>query len=176
MLTFSVFGILRAISFYKSGKQQQVIIYNAAGRLAMDIVAGRNTVYFGDPEVITTKQSFNFNIKPARVISRLRPVDSMDGLHISRNIIDFRGLHILIAGHSMNYKPPANKQTIDILVVSGNPRLFISKLNNILHFKQVIFLGTAPAYKLKYWKQDCDSLNIPYHELNVKGAFVLKSW
>jgi competence protein ComEC len=175
LLAAAAFTVIRAMSFYRSEKQHQVIFYNTPGKLAIDIVEGRNTVFFGDPGVIADKQLFNFNIKPARIIYRLRPVDSLKQLHINRNIIDFRGIHVLVAGRFMDYKVPPMKQTIDILVISGNPVLYIGKLHQVFHLKRVIFIGTSPTYKMNHWKRDCDSLDIPYHELNDKGAFVLNA-
>ena len=37
----------------------------------------------------------------------------------------------------------------------------------------MVFDGSVPAAKLKYWKKDCDSLHIPYHDVSEKGAFVM---
>jgi competence protein ComEC len=39
--------------------------------------------------------------------------------------------------------------------------------------KQVVFDGSCPAWKIKYWKMDCDSLHIPFHDVSEKGAFVM---
>jgi competence protein ComEC len=39
--------------------------------------------------------------------------------------------------------------------------------------QQIVFDGRASAAKLKYWKRDCDSLHVPYHDVNEKGAFVM---
>jgi len=32
----------------------------------------------------------------------------------------------------------------------------------------------VPAWKTNYWKRDCDSLQIPWHDVTMKGAFVMK--
>jgi len=42
-----------------------------------------------------------------------------------------------------------------------------------LDIRQVVFDGSVPIWKINYWKKECDSLHIPYHDVNKKGAFVM---
>jgi len=51
--------------------------------------------------------------------------------------------------------------------------VYIKKLAASLDIKQVVFDGSAPAWKTKYWKNDCDSLGIPWYDVTMKGAFVM---
>ncbi|MCW3119864.1 MAG: ComEC family competence protein, partial [Chitinophagaceae bacterium] len=37
----------------------------------------------------------------------------------------------------------------------------------------VVFDGSVPSRKAAYWKKDCDSLHIPWYDVNEKGAFVM---
>jgi competence protein ComEC len=67
----------------------------------------------------------------------------------------------------------SNKSTIDLLVISKNPKIYMNQLVAALDIRQVVFDGSVPAWKMNYWKKDCDSLHIPYHDVNEKGAFVM---
>jgi competence protein ComEC len=49
----------------------------------------------------------------------------------------------------------------------------LNKLAETFSVKQVVFDGSCPAWKINYWKKDCDSLHIPWHDVSVKGAFVM---
>jgi len=60
-----------------------------------------------------------------------------------------------------------------LLIISGNPRLYLKQLFTAMDIHQVVCDGTAPAWKKKYWQNDCDSLKIPFHDVAVKGAFVI---
>jgi len=66
-----------------------------------------------------------------------------------------------------------NKIPVDLLLVSGNPKLYFNQLTKTFSLKQVVFDGSCPAWKINYWKKDCDSLHIPYHDVSEKGAFVM---
>ena len=73
-----------------------------------------------------------------------------------------------------NFKSlPGEKPEIDLLVLSGNPKLYISTLAKKISLRQVVIDGSVPAWKSKYWKKDCDSLHIPWHDVSEKGAFVM---
>ena len=62
---------------------------------------------------------------------------------------------------------------MDLLIISKNPKLYFSQLNKTFSIKQVVFDGSTSKTKLKYWKKDCDSLHIPYHDVTESGAFVM---
>jgi competence protein ComEC len=74
----------------------------------------------------------------------------------------------------ISFSTPAIKQDIDLLIISKNPKLYISRLVNTFSIKQIVFDGSVPAWKLNYWKKDCDSLHIPYYDVSEKGAFVMR--
>jgi hypothetical protein len=60
------------------------------------------------------------------------------------------------------------------LVISKNPSINISKLATAINIKQIVFDGSVPSWKTVYWKKDCDSLDIPWHDITTQGAFVMK--
>ena len=62
----------------------------------------------------------------------------------------------------------------DVVILSGNPKLYISHLANALEVKQIVIDGSVPHYKADLWKKDCDSLHLPCHDVSEKGAFVMK--
>ena len=66
-----------------------------------------------------------------------------------------------------------NRPAIDLIIVSKNPKLSMSRLHNWFNVKMIVFDGSVSFRKLKYWKKACDSLHIPYHDVSEKGAFVM---
>ena len=62
----------------------------------------------------------------------------------------------------------------DIIVLSKNPKLYITNLNKAFYIGKLVIDGSVPAWKAKLWKKDCDSLGIAYHDVAEKGAFVMK--
>ena len=79
----------------------------------------------------------------------------------------------MLLDKSISFDVSPNKTDIDLLVFSKNPNVYMKRLANNFNIKQIVFDGSTPSWKINYWKKDCDSLHIPYHDVNEKGAFVM---
>ncbi len=165
---------LRSYSFMQSNQQQTIIVYNVPQKRAIDIVGGRQYFFVGDSDLANNELSRNFHLKPSRVLHRVKDTDSLPGLAVHEDYLDYHGKRILLLDTSIFFKPGETKPSIDLLVISKNPRVYIKKLAASLDIKQVVFDGSVPAWKANYWKKDCDSLQIPWHDVAMKGAFVMK--
>ncbi len=87
--------------------------------------------------------------------------------------ISYKNKKILRVDETMFFAASETKKDLDLLVISKNPKLYISKLSAAFTIKQVVFDGSVPFWKLPYWKKDCVSLHIPYYDVSEKGAFVM---
>ena len=73
-----------------------------------------------------------------------------------------------------SFTASTRKPVVDVLILSKNPKLYISDLHNAFIIRKVIIDGSVPAWRKKLWKKDCDSLGLPHHDVEDKGAFVMK--
>jgi competence protein ComEC len=174
LIVFLGFVTIRSISFIKAGQQQKVIVYNVPQRSALDFIDGRNYLFIGDPDLLADDFLRNFHLKPSRILFRITPSDSLHNFWHLDHYIRYRDKNILLLDSSIRYDAIENKPPIDLLVISKNPRLFIPKLASALKISKVVFDGSNPQWKTKLWKKDCDSLNIPWHDVTMQGAFVMK--
>ena len=76
---------------------------------------------------------------------------------------------IAIVDAPINYV--GDKINVDAIIITKNPKLYISQLQQVFNCKQIIFDGCNSSWKLNYWKKDCDSLHLPYHICALQGAF-----
>jgi competence protein ComEC len=173
LLALLGFVILRSVSFYESDKQKKIIVYNVPQKTAIDFIDGRNYFFTGDSDLLTNDFLRNFHLKPARTLFRINSVDTLYNLAFNENYFNYYGKRVLIINKSISYIQQPALSKIDLLVISKNPKVYIKKLAASLDIKQVVFDGSAPAWKTKYWKNDCDSLGIPWHDVTMKGAFVM---
>jgi competence protein ComEC len=160
------FVTLRSISFIETGRQQKIIVYNIPQKKAIDILQGHQYSYTGDSLDEFTE---NFHLRPSRIMHRASPAILYD----TGNYIMSRDKRILLLDKTISFDTAARKQTIDLLILSKNPRIYIHKLVLALDIKQVVFDASVPAWKSRYWKKDCDSLHIPWHDVTIKGAFAM---
>ena len=90
-----------------------------------------------------------------------------------KELIIYKGKKILAIRETKYFLPLQEKIPVDLLLISGNPKLYFNKLTETFSVKQVVFDGSCPAWKINYWKKDCDSLRIPCHDVSEKGAFLM---
>lgn len=167
------FAVIRSLSFISANNQQKIIVYNVPQRRAIDLIDGRHYYFAGDQDLLADDFLRNFHLKPSRIYYRISPAEKLNSLTTNENYLSFTGKHILLIDSTTRFEPTDNKMPVDLLVISKNPRLYISKLIPGMDIKQVVFDGSCPAWKVNYWKKDCDSLHIPWHDVTEKGAFVM---
>jgi competence protein ComEC len=166
-----VFTGLRSYSFWQINYQQKIIVYNVPQHPAIDFIEGRKYLFYGDSALIADDFLRNFHIKPSRILSRIEPADKLAGLVVNDNFIQYGSKNILLINDNRKFQPLLEKMSVDAIIVSQNPKLYIATLANTFIIKKIIFDGSVPAWKMKYWIKDCDSLHIPYHNVAEKGAF-----
>jgi len=173
LITLLVFVSLRSISFIQLQNQRKIIVYNVPQRTAIDIIDGRSYQFIGDTTLEKDDFARNFHLKPSRILYRTYNNPDTVSNENNSSCLTYAGKHILQIDKQLIFNKSADKPVIDLLVLSKNPRLYIAQLANKFTIKQVVFDGSVPAWKRRYWKRDCDSLDIPNYDVSEKGAFVM---
>lgn len=173
---FTVFLILRTISFINAGNQEKIIVYNVPQKMAIDFIDKRNYLFAGDSDLLADDFIRNFHITPSRILHRIEPASQLNDLIVSGNFFQFKKKKVLVINSNAHFTPSNEKIEIDLLIISKNPKIYFKQLNESLKIKQVVFDGSCPSWKISYWKRDCDSLHIPYHDVNSSGAYALNVW
>lgn len=167
------FFAIRAFSFNTAQQQRKIIVYNVYRHDAISFIDGRGHKLLSDSGLRYNKRLFAMAIKPTTTLFRLQSVDSLTGLRIKKNTALFHNKKILHINTAVAFQDPANNIHADIVVLSGNPRLYISDLLKTVTPGKIVISSSVPSWKAAYWKKDCDSLNIPYHSVAENGAFVM---
>lgn len=174
LTALAAFFLLRSVSFLHAAYQEKIIVYNVPQKQAIDIIDGRKYLFIGDTDLLADDFIRNFHIKPSRVSHRIEPAAAIESFVQTGKLAVFRNKKILVIDSSVNFEPVQEKLSLDLLVISKNPKLYFKKLTETFAIRQVVFDGSVPSWKMKYWKKDCDSLHIAYHDVQEKGAFVMR--
>lgn len=174
LIALLLFISLRSYSFTESDRQQKIVVYNVPQKRAVDFINGRNYYFTGDSDLLANDFARNFHLKPSRILFRIKEERQLDNLTIYENYARFLNKNVLLIDQSLRFQPAETKPVVDLLVISKNPRLYIGNISKTLDIKQVVFDGSVPAWKTRHWKKDCDSLQIPWHDVTTQGAFVMK--
>lgn len=171
---FLVFVLLRAASFFQLAKQQQLIVYNVPKRQAMDFTQGLHYCFVGDPLLVQDEYTRNFHLRPTRIQQRLRPGKLPALYKAGSQLIQFGKKRIVILDSGYRFRRSDSLLQTDIIILSGNPKIYIKRLVQSFAPGLIVADGSNSAARLRYWKKDCDSLDIPFYAVQEKGAFVMQ--
>lgn len=172
LLALLCFFCIRTRSFWQARKQHSVIVYNVPGKKAIDIIRGRNYQFEGDSLLMTDQPALNFHLKPARTLFRTHADGEYPGWK-DQSFQQIGTKKILFIDRAITFDHTGSPPAVDLLILSGNPEIYMKKLASSLTIAQVVFDSSVPAWKSRYWKKDCDSLHISWHDVSMKGAFVM---
>jgi competence protein ComEC len=147
-----------------------LIVYNVPKQTAIDILNGNELFFIGDSTMIDDPFIQNFHFKPARILNRAERKMKFFPL-TNNNVITTPGKKIVIVDAPVQGKRAHHKIKADIIVISKNPRLYISDINDLFECKEIVFDSSNPSWKIEKWKKDCETLHLPFHSVPEEGAF-----
>lgn len=163
------FIAVRSIDFVNRNLQQKIIVYNVPSHTAIDLVEGRNYQFIGDSILQYDGFLRNFHIKPSRILHRINEKKLLKNIQIKNQFIYSNNKVIAVVFSPINYS--GEKIKVDAIIITKNPRIYISKLHQIFDCKLYVFDGSNPVWKINKWKKECDSLSLQYHISSLEGAF-----
>lgn len=167
------FVVLRSVSFYQSYQQQKLIVYNIPKHEGIDILNGRKYFFIGDTDLLADDFLNNFHIKPCHTLNRVTSTAHLSNLVRHEGLLQYGSRKLLLIDRDYFFDTAQKKIKIDVLIISKNPKLCLPTLIKTFNFKRVVFDGSVPGQKVKHWSKNCDSLHIPYYNVNDNGAFVM---
>ena len=165
----AAFMALRGLSFFTAYRQQKLVVYHIPKHTAIDMISGRDYVFLGDASLLADGFERNFHLQPSRTLHRVSP----GALAFPPKHFVFSGKQFLLLDEALPFATVSPRPPVDVLILSKNPKLYITKLLRSFELKQVVIDGSVPAWKAALWKKDCDSLKIPCYDVSERGAYVL---
>jgi competence protein ComEC len=171
LLFLLVFFLIRGINLIHRSGQQKLVVYNIPKQKAIDIIEGNAYHFLGDPSLTGAGFLQNFHLKPARVLYGATEEDSLSNTLVSNQLITGQHKSVLVISRPLDFAPVSPKIPVDIIILSDNPRIYLSRIAAIFDCQQYIFDSSNPLWKIRYWKKDADSLHLRHHTISEQGAF-----
>lgn len=154
-------------------QQHKLIIYNIPHHTAIDIIEGQYYRFICDTVFPPNSQTRNFHLNPARSGYGLASEKTLKYTILQQEMIRSRKKTILLITQPPSGKPPGGKIPVDIIVLAGNPAIYLSQLAAVFDCKQYVFDSSNPLWKIQYWKKDADNLHLRHHSIPEQGALEL---
>lgn len=168
-----LFASFRFVSFYQSMKQAKLVVYNIPRHRAIDVIKGRDYFFIGDSALVVDDLAINLHIKPCRVLHRIQSCDQVPNFMRDGNFLQLGAKRVLLIDRTILFDSCVTRTHVDALIISNNPRISLIDISKTFTIGSVVFDGSVPIWKIRYWEKDCRRLRIPFYDVSEKGAFVM---
>lgn len=159
--------------------KSELIFYAIKNHTAFGLISGRERYFFMDTDLLadSSKKSFNLYNHWALLGSDELKTLSLD-TDLETSIIWKSGQHIQLANSRIiwlndNFKQKSIDSPIQVDYCLISTHYSIEKLIKSYSIKQFVFDATLPKYITKRLIEKCQELELPYHDLNTKGALLV---
>jgi len=171
LFSLTAFVGIRSFSLLKAMRQQKIIVYFTPKISAIDIINGTNHQYIGNPSIYNDPLLVKNYLTPTRILYRASQPKLLIN-NIKNNSTVFSSTKkLIIINEKFNLSTIPSQQNIDLIILTGNPNISISQINQLIHCNQYVFDCSNPMWKIERWKKEAENLHLRYHSVPQKGAF-----
>jgi competence protein ComEC len=184
LLIASLVVVLSLCSFhsyraFNNHIRRQIVVYDVPKQKAIAFLTGEKVAYDFDTALWNNYNEMAFSINHHWANCGIKDKTPLEAQNKNiwqydfGKLIWYEGKKILIADSAISAKTKIrNPLKIDMLIVSGSPKISISQLKNLFDFKQVVFDSSNNYRKVRGWKSECDDLQISCWDVRLQGAYV----
>lgn len=165
---------------YDQTHQKKIIVYANNKNSVIDFVDGKKVYTIANKKIDDTQyrytlQNNHWALGISEVIKITEKQVVQRNLFKKENWLQFYDKKIVLVNESSAFHPKvAHPFVCDYLIVQNNPEIKIAQLFNQYKMKEIIFDGSCSYKKIRYWKESCDKLGIPYRDIQHHGACVIE--
>lgn len=163
-----------AIKGWMQFQQNKIIVYNVSQHRSIDFISGHHFQFYGDSTMTADRSLQKFHLLPSRTLYQAtRTSMPIEKFFHSGMFYQFCGKKIVIINSSVNFSSSIPPIAVDLIIISGNPKLSIASLAHVLKADLFVFDSSNSLWKIDKWKQECSGLHLPCYSVPEKGAFIL---
>ena len=168
--------LLLTNQLFRSNKSTELVVYSSFKSCHIDVfTADRCYSVIGSN---ITENSIKYNAKNYRAFKNVSQEvipEQFSGFIISResNILEIEGKTVVLL-ESENDLLPANRETIDLLLLKDNIHFELKKLSKKFKINTIVMMKGMNYKTRKYWISQSQKMGIKYRDINERGAFVSK--
>ena len=170
-----------SVDLYTHSKQRQWIVYNVNNKYSgIEFITGKESFLYTTEFVLADTAARKFSIEGFRNSKRLSQINEFDiknstgGVSVLKkgNFFKFFDDRILICDSECIRQKSDRKMQLDYLVLTENPKVRVGELLERFEFNTLIIDASNSNYRINQWRNECDSLQLFYHDVKSSGAFV----
>ena len=164
----TVFNSTREALYMFSFQDKAVLLYHAMARNGRISLNPNHDMAIAEMNANGIRFHRDYWLNTAR--RREEIAKSFVPVFVSGNFISFSGCRVAIAGSPVP-KGFNHSVKVDLLVISGSPKIKLAEAIRIFHPAQIVIDATNSRYKTMQWVKDAVSLGVKCHAVTEHGAW-----
>jgi competence protein ComEC len=160
-------------------ERKQIVVYDVPKEKAIAFISGNKVLYDFDTELWNNSTEMAFSVWHHWANCRIAAEIPLEAQHQNTwqlsfgKLVLFEGKKILIINSApeSNYKNDSPLK-LELVIISGNPKIHIPQLKKLFDFKQVVFDSSNKTNNVRLWKTECDGSAIQYWDTRFQGAYL----
>ena len=153
--------------------QKRIVVYHSPRYMAADFILGKHYLFLGDSALDKNELLRNYVLRPSRIFwGATSAVSSADVFKPEKVIYGFCGKRLAIISDERNFEALSKRIAIDVLLITGNPKLNINDLAQVFHPQMIVMDASNSMWKIAKWQKACETLLLPHYSITEKGAFI----
>lgn len=181
LLYFS-FAVLFSLASYQAfrsialEKQRSVTFYSLRKNTAIEFFTGGNAYVFSNADSAGSTLSFSVYPSVSAKTDRVRYFhlnQKLDGSMLFSNgsFLQLGNWKMMIWNKEFDNHSFSRPLKVDVLLLSGKPRIQLSELVKSVKFRMLMIDATNPDYLIKKWVNEASGLSLNYYVLKKNPAY-----
>ena len=166
-----VFVVSYSGKYWNLKNEKTLSVYFIPNTSAIELKDAFTTYSYFDKELLNNESQLLFRVKHnwwAKHIQQQHFINLDEGIHQ----VSFANKNILVI--DSNYVLPKKEINVDYAIIKHEPKIYLKYFSAKIKAKKYIFDSSNKAYKLKYWKKDCEEFNLDCYFVSETSAFIEK--
>lgn len=171
---------LAAITSWNRQNQKTMVVYHIPKATVVDWYSGKEryslSILSGPNTALEFATAGYRSFKGAAPTVSLHCVDTMASAqqwHYQSGLVWHNNHLSVLLQEAPDTAIPDAPKPVDVVVVSGSPKLNLADCEPYYQAKHWVFDGSNSPYKVRAWLKECAELGLPCHATGLQGAFKL---
>lgn len=174
-----ILSISFSLSWARNYNKHQIVYYNLRKNTGMAYVFKGRSVIISDIDPSDKLMSFSL-LPTVKSRGSRKEMYYSDEANFSggtysgaKNFYQFGSYRILRWNRNLDNTEFSKRLTVDVVLISSNPRITIKQIASCLNFNNIIIDANNPDYKIEGWVAEAKKMNHPYYVLKKNPALIV---
>ncbi len=170
-----------SVHAFQFAGQKKIIVYNIRKHTAIDFVDGNHCYFVSDSTLQTDLRKQGLHVYDNRSLLHIEvaknfPINTStfinfsNSFYIHSGFMQFMGKKLAVVSKEI---VDSTSRKFDFVLLTRNANITMQQLHKHYQSKITIFDASNSSLNIQQWKQECETLHLPYYVTADEGAWII---